>query len=64
MTTATLESKQSTFTLRPRPKLGLGSALIGKEEEELVLGVLRRKEPFRYYGSDPTNPPAVTATLE
>jgi len=64
MTTATIEPKQTTFKLRPRPALGLGSALIGKEEEELVLGVLRRKEPFRYYGANPKSPPSVTADLE
>src|SRR5438105_1882966 len=50
--------------IRPRPELGLGAAWIGKEEEELVLDVLRRKEPFRYYGHDPNSPPTVTAQLE
>ena len=50
--------------LRPRPPLGLGAALIGTEEEELVLQVLRSKEPFRYYGHDPAKPPAMAAQLE
>ena len=49
---------------RPRPMLGLGSELIGKEEEHLVMDVLRRKEPFRYYGHDPQRPPPMAATLE
>src|SRR3954453_13763055 len=51
------------FTLRPRPRVGLGSAVVGKEEEELVLQVLRRGDLFRYYGHDPKNPPAMAATL-
>uniref|UniRef100_UPI004049B354 DegT/DnrJ/EryC1/StrS family aminotransferase n=1 Tax=Cephaloticoccus sp. TaxID=1985742 RepID=UPI004049B354 len=51
-------------SLRPRPVPGLGSNAIGKEEEELVLDVLRRKEPFRYYGLDPKSPPPMVATLE
>ncbi|MCC7517799.1 MAG: DegT/DnrJ/EryC1/StrS family aminotransferase [Verrucomicrobiae bacterium] len=48
---------------RPRPPLGLGRVLIGKEEEELVLDVIRRKEPFRYYGCGATMPP-MASTLE
>src|SRR3954465_6239894 len=52
------------FHLRPRPRLGLGSASVGKEEEELVLQVLRTGDLFRYYGHDPKNPPAMAATLE
>src|SRR5687768_18485383 len=52
------------LTLRPRPQLGLGAALIGKEEEDLVLQVLRNQEPFRYYGHDPNKPPGMAATLE
>jgi len=51
-------------TLRPRPIPGLGANAIGPEEEELVLDVLRRKEPFRYYGLDPNSPPPMAATLE
>jgi dTDP-4-amino-4,6-dideoxygalactose transaminase len=43
---------------------GLGCNAIGKEEEELVLDVLRRKEPFRYYGADPAAPPPMVAQLE
>jgi len=50
--------------LRPRPRLGLGSALIGKEEEQLVLQVLQSRDLFRYYGHDPTAPPQMCATLE
>jgi dTDP-4-amino-4,6-dideoxygalactose transaminase len=49
--------------LRPRPRLGLGAALIGAEEEALVLDVVRRKEPFRYYGTGST-PPPMAANLE
>ena len=54
----------SAAALRPRPVPGLGVAAIGVEEEELVLDVLRRKEPFRYYGLDPTRPPPMAARLE
>jgi len=50
--------------LRPRPRLGLGSALIGKEEEQLVLQVLHSRDLFRYYGHDPANPPQMAAQLE
>jgi 8-amino-3,8-dideoxy-alpha-D-manno-octulosonate transaminase len=52
--------------LRPRPKPGLGAVTIGAEEEALVLDVLRRKEPFRYYGVDfkPTPPMAVQLEKE
>jgi 8-amino-3,8-dideoxy-alpha-D-manno-octulosonate transaminase len=56
--------RSAPFLLRPRPLLGLGGALIGREEEELVLEVLRRREPFRYYGHDPKSPPPMVATLE
>src|SRR5436190_7926245 len=52
------------FQLRPRPRLGLGSAVVGKEEEELVLQVLRSGDLFRYYGHDPKKPPMMAATLE
>jgi 8-amino-3,8-dideoxy-alpha-D-manno-octulosonate transaminase len=38
--------------------------MIGREEEELVLEVLRRKALFRYYGPDPKAPPEMVATLE
>jgi dTDP-4-amino-4,6-dideoxygalactose transaminase len=38
--------------------------LIGQEEEELVLQVLRSKALFRYYGPDPKSPPPMVATLE
>jgi 8-amino-3,8-dideoxy-alpha-D-manno-octulosonate transaminase len=50
--------------LRPRPVSGLGFQAIGPEEEALVLDVLRRKEPFRYYGTDPAKPPPMAAQLE
>jgi dTDP-4-amino-4,6-dideoxygalactose transaminase len=50
--------------LRPRPKPGLGAAAIGAEEEALVLDVLRRKEPFRYYGADFKPTPPMAAQLE
>lgn len=46
----------------PLPQLG--GALIGEEEEKLVLEVLRRKDLFRYYGRDGENPPEMVATLE
>src|SRR3954470_13283722 len=52
------------LALRPRPSLGLGAAWIGKEEEDLVLQVIRNKEPFRYYGHDPAHPPMMAANLE
>lgn len=51
-------------SLRPRPIPGLGCNAYGKEEEELVLDVLRRKEPFRYYGLNPQSPPPMVANLE
>ncbi|MBX3751758.1 MAG: DegT/DnrJ/EryC1/StrS family aminotransferase, partial [Opitutaceae bacterium] len=50
--------------LRPRPTPGLGAAVIGAEEEALVLDVLRRKEPFRYYGADFKRTPPMVAQLE
>lgn len=50
--------------LRPRPPLGFGSQLLGAEEEELVLQVLRSRDLFRYYGHDRAHPPAMAATLE
>lgn len=49
---------------RKIPSPALGWSLIGAEEEELVLQVLRSKSLFRYYGPDPQNPPAMVATLE
>lgn len=50
--------------VRSVPPPALGWALIGSEEEALVLDVLRRKALFRYYGPDPKSPPAMVATLE
>lgn len=46
------------------PKPCLGWSLIGREEEQLVLEVLRKQALFRYYGPDPQSPPAMVATLE
>src|SRR2546423_11664177 len=57
-------ASKEKLALRPRPPLGLGAALIGKEEEELVLQVLRNQEPFRYYGHDEKHPPGMAAALE
>lgn len=51
-------------SIRPRPVPGLGAQMIGAEEETLVLEVLHRQAPFRYYGPDPASPPAMTARLE
>jgi dTDP-4-amino-4,6-dideoxygalactose transaminase len=65
MTTATESApSKSKLTIRPRPQLGLGAALIGKEEEDLVLQVIRNQEPFRYYGHDAAHPPMMAANLE
>ncbi|MCC6414522.1 MAG: DegT/DnrJ/EryC1/StrS family aminotransferase [Opitutaceae bacterium] len=50
--------------IRPRPVPGLGCNAYGQEEETLVLDVLRRKEPFRYYGLNPQSPPPMVAQLE
>ncbi len=50
--------------LRPRPTPGLGAAVIGAEEEALVLDVLRRKEPFRYYGATFKPTPPMVMQLE
>lgn len=51
--------------LPPRPPMGLGKALIGAEEEALVLEVLRSQRLFRYdYGLPPEEQGAMTATLE
>jgi len=60
----TLTSSAPILKLRPRPRLGLGSTLVGKEEEQLVLQVLHSRDLFRYYGHDPQSPPQMTATLE
>lgn len=56
--------KKNHFTPRAMPLPGLGSALIGREEEELVLDVLRRGELSRFYGRDPHCPPPMATTLE
>jgi 8-amino-3,8-dideoxy-alpha-D-manno-octulosonate transaminase len=46
------------------PEPSFGGAMIGKEEEKLVLQVLRAKALFRYYGPDPKKAPGMTAALE
>jgi 8-amino-3,8-dideoxy-alpha-D-manno-octulosonate transaminase len=48
----------------PIPAPALGISLIGREEEELVLQVLRSKTLNRYYSSDPSRPPPMVETLE
>ncbi|HWB60105.1 MAG TPA: DegT/DnrJ/EryC1/StrS family aminotransferase [Chthoniobacteraceae bacterium] len=58
------KTNKKSFTVRPRPQTNLGANLIGKEEEELVLQVVRSKNLFRYYGIDPKNPPLMAATFE
>jgi dTDP-4-amino-4,6-dideoxygalactose transaminase len=61
-----LQPKASGAALPKRsiPVPSLGSSLIGKEEEALVMEVLRHKSLFRYYGPDPAHPPAMVTTLE
>ena len=59
-----LNQTQPKFTLRGRPQTNLGANWIGKEEEDMVLQVLRSKSLFRYYSIDPKNPPMMAATLE
>lgn len=63
-TTTTTTTEPKKIALRPRPATGLGFRLIGKEEEELVLQVVRSQQPFRYYGTDAKNPPNMANTLE
>lgn len=58
------ETKGGRISARSVPSPALGWALIGREEEELVLEVLRSKSLFRYYGPNPASPPAMVATLE
>src|SRR5688572_14908245 len=53
-----------SIAVRKIPSPALGWALIGREEEELVLEVLRSKALFRYYGPNPESPPSMVATLE
>lgn len=51
--------------LRERPQLGLGAVLIGQEEEDLVMDVVRSKRLFRYsYDLPPKDQGKMTATLE
>lgn len=57
-------SPQAPLPRRTIPAPALGWSLIGAEEEELVLQVLRSKSLFRYYGPNPQSPPAMVATLE
>ena len=49
---------------QPIPSPALGISLIGQEEEELVLKVLRSKTLNRYYSADPNQPPPMVETLE
>lgn len=51
-------------TPRRVPKPALGAALIGREEEQLLEDVLRRRALFRYYGPDKDDPPPMVAQLE
>ncbi|MCF3650048.1 DegT/DnrJ/EryC1/StrS family aminotransferase [Synoicihabitans lomoniglobus] len=53
-----------TSSQRIIPAPCLGWSLVGAEEEQLVLEVLRSQALFRYYGPDPKSPPAMVATLE
>ena len=55
--------RATNFPLRARPQTGLGANWIGAEEEALVLDVVRRREPNRYYSASPDGPP-MAATLE
>ena len=61
---STSKQKSSTLKLRPRPQMGLGSALLGAEERRLVLDVLKRGELFRYYGRNAKHPPPMAARFE
>ncbi len=66
-TTATPSALDRTppAPLRPRPTLGLGKLLIGKEEEALLLEVVRSKHLFRYtYDLPAAEQGKMTATLE
>jgi len=58
-----IPSSQSKVSYQ-RPRLGLGSAAIDKDEETATLAVLRSGNLFRYYGDDPAHPPKAVATLE
>ncbi len=49
---------------RTVPTPVLGAALIGAEEEALVLDVLLSRSLFRYYGHDRATPPPMAAALE
>jgi 8-amino-3,8-dideoxy-alpha-D-manno-octulosonate transaminase len=46
------------------PPPAFGAALIGAEEEALVLEALRSRSLFRFYGPDPARPPPMVAALE
>jgi 8-amino-3,8-dideoxy-alpha-D-manno-octulosonate transaminase len=59
-----IANEPKKIAIRPRPQTGLGSQMIGQEEEDLVLQVVRSKRPFRYYGGDPKDPPPMASTLE
>lgn len=61
----TAVSNQLPANRHTRPELGLGIQLIGKEEETLLLQVLRSKHLFRYaYDLAPEDQGAMVATLE
>jgi 8-amino-3,8-dideoxy-alpha-D-manno-octulosonate transaminase len=64
MNTPVLAPNSNLPAKRAVPVPALGWSLIGREEEELVLQVLRSKALFRYYGPDPKSPPAMVSTLE
>lgn len=64
MSTSAAVAENRVLPPRKVPAPALGWAMIGREEEELVLEVLRRKALFRYYGPDPKAPPEMVATLE
>lgn len=64
MSIAASAREQDAPSARVIPPPALGWALMGVEEEQLVLEVLRRKALFRYYGPDPQSPPPMVATLE
>lgn len=58
-------SDQANTELRPKPVLGLGARLLGNEEEELVMEVLRSKRLFRYaYDLPAAEQGAMVGTLE
>src|ERR1043165_8991052 len=59
-----LANEPKKLAISPRPPVGLGYQWIGKEEEELVMKVVRDRAPFRYYGGGPKNAPALAGKVE